>query len=54
MNIFDDLFRAAPYRLMLVLHKDAVFHYNLQGFSKNISADLSVKVAGVKVYPRQT
>ena len=47
----DDLFRAAPYRLMLVLHKDAVLHYNLQGFSKNIFADLgSVKVAGVKVY----
>ncbi len=26
----DDLFRAAPYRLMLVLHKDALFHFHNQ------------------------
>ncbi len=26
-KIADELFRAAPYRLMLVLHKDVLFHY---------------------------
>jgi hypothetical protein len=25
-----DLFRAAPYMFMLVLHKDALFHYRRQ------------------------
>jgi hypothetical protein len=28
MTIFsDDLFRADPYRFMLVLHKDVLYHY---------------------------
>jgi hypothetical protein len=27
---FNDLFRGAPYRLMQVLHKDALFHCNLR------------------------
>jgi hypothetical protein len=33
MKIFyNDLFRAAPYRLILVLHKDALFHYKGEPF----------------------
>ncbi len=31
----DDLFIAAPYRLMLILHKDVLFHYLLNLYSQN-------------------
>ncbi len=33
-----DLFRAALYRLMLMLHKDALFHYNITEVTSNKSS----------------
>jgi len=57
MNFFsDDLFRAAPYSPMLVLNKDALFHYIVPNIVAKTSTTLTgavLALAAWQVRPRQ-
>jgi hypothetical protein len=43
--IYGDLFRAAPYRLTLALHKDALFHWLAHEITKSTKEQIEIIVS---------